>query len=338
MKKILVTGGAGYIGSHTLVELLKNNFTPVVIDNLSNSSLDTIHNVKKITAKNFDFFNIDIKDIHSLNELFKKYSFSSVIHFAGLKSVSESTIKPLKYFKENVEGSINLFSMMNKYNVNKIVFSSSATVYGKPSELPIKESSTLNSPLNPYGSSKVMIEGILKNIFEFSKNWSVINLRYFNPVGAHESGKIGESPLKKPDNIMPIISNTAMGNFSKVSIYGNDYDTHDGTGIRDYVHVVDIAKAHIKALERALAYSEFQNINLGTGMGHSVLDLIKMFTEVSGKEIPYEVIPRRNGDLDIVYADPSYAEKILDWKAEKKLYDMCKDTWNWQKNNQKILQ
>jgi UDP-glucose 4-epimerase len=338
VKKILVTGGAGYIGSHTLVELLANNFEPVVIDNLSNSSIESLKRVEMIAEKPIDFYKIDIRDISALENLFKKYNFSSVIHFAGLKSISESIENPIHYFKNNIEGSINLFSVMEKYNVNKIVFSSSATVYGNPSELPLKETSKKNPPANPYASSKEIIENILQHIFAFKNNWSIINLRYFNPVGAHESGIIGENPKGKPNNIMPVLCSVAQGEYPKILIFGNDYDTRDGTGVRDYIHVVDLAKAHINALYKVLSVQQIFNINLGTGNGYSVLELIEEFKKISGKRINYEFVSRRAGDIGTVYTDPSYAKSTLNWKAHRCLSDMCKDAWNWQKNNPKGYQ
>lgn len=333
MRKILVTGGCGYIGSHTVLNLLQSGVDVCVIDNFSNSSEHVLQRIYEICGRMPKFIKGDITDAKFLENLFLNDSFESVIHFAGLKSVSESIRNPNRYHQNNVYGSLQLFSMMKKYDVNKIVFSSSASIYGIPSVLPIKESSPTNKVTNPYAASKKTIEDILQNIHNENKKWSIINLRYFNPIGAHESGLIGESPTNKPDNIMPLITQAAVGKLSKIKVYGNDYSTRDGTGVRDYVHIEDLADAHLKALEKTLQGSGIYNINIGTGMGYSVLDLIKSFEHASKLKIPYEVYPRREGDVAEIYADPSYANEILKWKAKRGLAEMCKDAWNWQKNN-----
>lgn len=329
---ILVTGGAGYIGSHTCVELLNNGYNVIVVDNFSNSKPEVLKRIKEITGKNFIFYETDILDKNGLDIIFQENDINAVIHFAALKAVEESVRIPIKYYHNNITGTIVLCEVMEKYNVKKIVFSSSATVYGKPESVPIREDFPLN-PVNPYGRTKLMIEEILKDIYISDNDWSIAILRYFNPIGAHESGKIGEDPNGIPNNLMPYITQVAIGKREKLFIYGNDYDTHDGTGVRDYIHVVDLAKGHLKALEKIMVSNGVNIFNLGTGTGYSVLDVVLTFETVTGKKIPYQITNRRPGDVDKCYADPSKAYMELDWKAEKNLEDMCRDSWNWQKNN-----
>lgn len=333
MKYILVTGGAGYIGSHTLVKLIENDYIPVVFDNLTNSSIESIFRVQKITNAEFPFVKGDIRDKVALSKIFAEFKFDAVIHFAGLKSVADSIEHPLNYYLNNVTGSVNLFSVMQENNVKTIVFSSSATVYGVPVSLPLKESMPTGIPTNPYGMTKLMIEKILTDLYISDSEWRIVNLRYFNPVGAHESGLIGEDPTDTPNNLMPFITQTATGKREKLLVFGGDYDTHDGTGVRDYIHVVDLAFGHIQALKKVTASTGMWTVNLGTGNGYSVLDIVKTFENVSGKKVPYEIVDRRWGDIATCYADPLYAKEILDWEAEFDLYDMCRDSWNWQSKN-----
>ena len=330
---ILVTGGAGYIGSHACLVMLKAGITITVVDNLSNSSVNSIKRVSELCAQNIEFVNGDVRDELLLDGLFDEYNFDAVIHFAGLKSVGESTTEPLKYYENNVFGSIQLFKVMEKYNVKNIVFSSSATVYGDPHSLPICETMPTGVPTNPYGMSKLMIENILHDLYRADDSWNIVNLRYFNPVGAHESGRIGENPTDIPNNLMPFISQTAIGKREKILVFGGDYDTHDGTGVRDYIHVVDLAEGHLKAIEKISKEPGFYNINLGTGVGYSVLDMIKAFSNVSGVEIPYEIVARRPGDIAACFSDVTYARDCLDWDAKKGIKEMCEDTWRWQSMN-----
>lgn len=338
-KYILVTGGAGYIGSHTIIELYKAGYTNiVVIDNLSNSSKISLEKVKEILRKekikcNIKFIQADIKDKLKLDEIFDRFDIDSVIHFAGLKSVKKSVISPLEYYKNNVYGTINLLESMKNHNCKKIVFSSSATVYGNPNTVPITEDFPVGSTINPYGTSKYMIERILQDLKKSDQDFRIAILRYFNPIGAHESGLIGEDPKGIPDNLMPFISQVAIGKIKYLSIFGNDYDTKDGTGIRDYVHVVDLANAHIKALEYISNTNEILIANIGTGRGVSVLEFVNAFEESTRKRIPYKIKPRRLGDIAECYADTSYANKVLDWKEEKSIQDACIDTWRWQTKN-----
>ncbi len=329
---VLVTGGAGYIGSHTCIELSKAGYDFVVYDNLCNASLEALLRVEKITAKKIPFIKGDIRDKVALQKVFDNYDIDSVIHFAGLKAVGESVQKPLEYYDNNVYGTVALCEVMQKNECKNIIFSSSATVYGDPKITPIKEDFPL-SATNPYGRSKLFIEEILRDIFVSSTSWKIILLRYFNPVGAHESGFIGEDPNGVPNNLMPYIAQTAVGTREYLNIFGNDYDTKDGTGVRDYIHVVDLAKGHIKALEKLFDINEVLTVNLGTGKGYSVLDMVHAFERASGKKIPYKFISRRSGDIAKCYADPSYAKKVLDWKSKYTLDDMCKDSWRWQRNN-----
>jgi len=329
---ILITGGAGYIGSHTCVELLNAGYDIIVVDNFSNSKPESLKRVQEITGKSFKFYNVDILSKEKLEEVFKENEIEAVIHFAGLKSVGESVELPIKYYHNNITGTLVLCDVMKKYNVKKIVFSSSATVYGKNNKSPLTEDLPL-SAVNPYGWTKLMIEQILQDVYLSDKKWSIFILRYFNPIGAHESGKIGEDPNGIPNNLMPYITQVAIGKRDKLYIFGNDYDTHDGTGVRDYIHVVDLAKGHLKALEKILTTTGVDIYNLGTGIGYSVFDVVKAFEKVSGVNIPYEIIDRRPGDIDTSYADPTKALKEIGWKAEKNLEDMCRDAWRWQVNN-----
>ena len=330
--KVLVTGGAGYIGSHTCVELLNNGHDVIVVDNLSNSKPEVINRIKELTGRDFKFYKADILNKKEIDKIFKENNIEAVIHFAGLKAVGESVKIPLRYYYNNVTGTLVLCEVMQKHNVKKMVFSSSATVYGKPKTVPITEDFPL-SATNPYGRTKLMIEEILRDIYISDNDWSIALLRYFNPIGAHESGRIGEDPNGIPNNLMPYITQVAIGKRERLNVFGDDYDTHDGTGVRDYIHVVDLAKGHLKALEKVMATKGVEAYNLGTGVGYSVLDVVKNFEKATGKKVPYIITSRRPGDIDKCYADPTKACKELGWKAEKTLEDMCKDAWNWQRNN-----
>ncbi len=330
--KVLVTGGAGYIGSHTVVELLDANYEVVIVDNFSNSKPQALEAIKTITKKDFKFYEVDLLDKKNLNDVFEdNKDIEAVIHFAALKAVGESVAKPIEYYNNNITGTLNLLDCMRKHNVKKIVFSSSATVYGDPKSVPIKEDFP-KSATNPYGQTKVMIEQILEDVHTADNDWSVVLLRYFNPIGAHESGLIGESPNGIPNNLMPYINQVALGKLDHLNIFGDDYDTPDGTGVRDYIHVVDLAKGHIKAIERAEKMTGVESYNLGTGKGYSVLEIVQNFEKATGVKIKYEIAPRRPGDIAECYADPSKAQEILGWKAEKNLEDMCKDSWKFTKN------
>jgi len=330
--KVLVTGGAGYIGSHTCVELLNNGHDVIVVDNLSNSKPEVINRIKELTGRDFKFYKADILNKKEIDKIFKENNIEAVIHFAGLKAVGESVKIPLRYYYNNVTGTLVLCEVMQKHNVKKMVFSSSATVYGKPKTVPITEDFPL-SATNPYGRTKLMIEQILRDVYVSDNDWSIALLRYFNPIGAHESGRIGEDPNGIPNNLMPYITQVAIGKRERLNVFGDDYDTHDGTGVRDYIHVVDLAKGHLKALEKVMATKGVEAYNLGTGVGYSVLDVVKNFEKATGKKVPYIITSRRPGDIDKCYADPTKACKELGWKAEKTLEDMCKDAWNWQRNN-----
>ncbi|RXJ95894.1 UDP-glucose 4-epimerase GalE [Arcobacter sp. AHV-9/2010] len=333
---ILITGGAGYIATHTLIELKKANFDFVVYDNFSNSSKEALKRVKKIIGSKVKFVKGDIRDKKALRKVFKKYSIDSVIHFAGLKAVGESVAKPLKYYDNNVVGTIKLLEVMREFSCKKIVFSSSATVYGNPKSCPIDESFPIGATTNPYGTSKYMIERILEDLYISDNSFKIAILRYFNPVGADESGLIGENPNGIPNNLMPYISQVAVGKLESLSVFGSDYETKDGTGVRDYIHVVDLANAHVKAIEylNSSNYSfENSKINIGTGTGYSVLDMIKAFEKASGQKIPYKLVPRRAGDIAICYSNPKKAKEILNWEAKHTLDDMCKSSWNWQSKN-----
>jgi len=330
--KILVTGGAGYIGAHTCLELIKSNYEIVVVDNLCNSSLESLRRVEKISNCSFNFHKIDVRDKVALTKVFEENSIDGVIHFAGLKSVNESVDKPIEYYDTNMSGTFILAEVMRKFNCKKLVFSSSAAVYGNPHTVPIKEDFPLTAT-NPYGRSKLMTEMFLQDLFASDNTWNIALLRFFNPIGAHESGQIGEDPLGIPNNLLPYISQVAIGKLEKLSIFGGDYDTPDGTGVRDYIHVVDLAKGHIKALKALKISSQVLTVNLGTGNGYSVIDIVKAYEKVSGKKVPYEIIGRRAGDSASCYADPSYASKRLGWKALYELDKMCKDAWHWQSLN-----
>ncbi|MCC5942999.1 MAG: UDP-glucose 4-epimerase GalE [Balneolaceae bacterium] len=332
MNQILVTGGTGFIGSHTLVELLKENYQVVVIDNLSNSKLSSLKQIEKITGQHVDFHKIDLLDTHALLNLFNQYSFDAVIHFAGLKAVGESVEKPILYYQNNVTGTLNLCDAMSKAGVKNLVFSSSATVYGDPKKSPIPEDSPLKG-VNPYGLTKLTIEYILKDLYQSDQSWNIALLRYFNPVGAHESGMIGEDPNGIPNNLMPFITQVAVGKLKKLNVFGDDYPTHDGTGIRDYIHVVDLAIGHLRALEKLADNPGVEIYNLGTGKGSSVLDVVQAFEKANNINIPYEIVPRRPGDAAICFADPSKAERELNWKAKRDLKTMCRDAWRWQSQN-----
>lgn len=330
--KILLTGGAGYIGSHTCLELLNSGYEVVVVDNLCNSSWEAIRRVESLAGKPVSFYQADVLDSAVLRKIFDEHNIDGVIHFAGLKAVGESVTKPLTYYKNNVCGTITLCQVMQEYGVLNIVFSSSATVYGDPASLPIKEDFPL-SVTNPYGRSKLIIEEMLTDLCRADDRWNISLLRYFNPVGAHASGMIGESPEDIPNNLMPFIAQVAAGRLEKVSVFGNDYPTADGTGVRDYIHVVDLAKGHLKALEYMQHGSGVNIFNLGTGRGYSVLEMISAFERASGETIPFQIVARRSGDVAACYADPSLAESELGWKAELGLEDMCADAWRWQKDN-----
>ena len=330
--RILVTGGAGYIGSHTLVELLNAGHEIVVVDNLSNSKEESLKRVREITGRDFDFFKADLCDKPVLQDIFSNNAVDAVIHFAGLKAVGESVQKPLEYYSNNVYGTLCLCEVMREYNVKKIVFSSSATVYGDPHTVPITENFPL-SATNPYGKSKLFIEEILKDLWVSDKSWDIILLRYFNPVGAHSSGKIGEDPNDIPNNLVPFISQVAIGKLEILSVFGNDYPTHDGTGVRDYIHVVDLAIGHLRAIDKIESKTDTKIYNLGTGRGYSVLEMIEAFKKASGRDIPYKIVSRRSGDIAECFADPSLAERELDWIAEKGIDEMCADTWRWQSQN-----
>ena len=333
--QILVTGGAGYIGSHTLIELHKAGYDFVVYDNLSNSSKESIKRVEKIIDKNIIFEEGDIRDIKKLDEIFKKYSIQSVIHFAGLKAVGESVEKPLEYYDNNIVGTLKLLEVMKKNNCKKIVFSSSATVYGNPQQMPIKEDFPIGGTTNPYGTSKYMIERILEDLYISDNSFKIAILRYFNPVGAYESGEIGEDPNGIPNNLMPFITQVAVGKREFLSVFGSDYDTIDGTGVRDYIHVVDLAYGHVKAIDYLNNSDEIEplKVNLGTGKGYSVLEMVKAFEKASGQKINYKLVDRRAGDIAKCYADPSTAKELLGWEAKKSIDDMCTDSWRWQSNN-----
>ncbi|WP_217077939.1 UDP-glucose 4-epimerase GalE [Clostridium baratii] len=333
---ILITGGIGYIGSHTIIELLKNNNNNIiVIDNLVNSRIEIKNVIEKISKRKIKFYNSDLTNFNSVEEIFNKEKIDSVIHFAALKSVGESVKKPLEYYNNNITGTLNLLTIMKKYNVKKIIFSSSATVYGDSDIMPVYEELPVMSATNPYGRTKTMIEDILRDIYMSDNSWNIVLLRYFNPAGAHESGLIGELPNGIPNNLMPYVSKVADGQLEYVRVFGSDYDTPDGTGVRDYIHVVDLAKGHVAAMKKLKDDSGLNTYNLGTGQGYSVLEIINEFSEVSCRKIPYKIVGRRAGDIGISYADPSKAKEELKWVAEKNLNDMCRDFWNWQQNGMK---
>ncbi len=332
MKTILVTGGAGYIGSHTLIELINNNFEVVVIDNLANSSRESLRRVEQITGHEIPFIEADVRDQSALDDIFTTYDIDSVIHFAGLKAVGESVAKPLEYYDNNLVSTLALLEAMREHNVKQLVFSSSATVYGSPSELPLRETSTVGVGLtNPYGKTKYMIEQIIQDYCAADPTFEATILRYFNPIGAHQSGQIGEDPNGIPNNLLPYVAQVAVGKLQSVGVFGNDYDTPDGTGVRDYIHVVDLARGHVAALQHMKAGASIYN--LGTGSGTSVLEIIKAFSKACGRNLPYDIKPRRAGDIAACYADCSKAERELGWRAELSIEQACADSWRWQSQN-----
>lgn len=331
--RILVTGGAGYIGSHTCLELLNQGHEVVVFDNLSNSSEESLNRVKKLTGKDLTFYEADMLDLEALERIFHQEKIDAVIHFAGLKAVGESVVKPLEYYYNNITGTLILCDVMRNHGVKKIIFSSSATVYGDPAFIPITEECPKGQCTNPYGQTKSMLEQILTDIQKADPEWNVILLRYFNPVGAHESGLIGEDPAGIPNNLTPYITQVAVGKLKEVGVFGDDYDTPDGTGVRDYIHVMDLANGHVKALKKFEDQPDVYIYNLGTGQGYSVLDMIRAFSRAVGREIPYAIKPRRAGDIATCYSDASKAEKELGWKAERGIDEMCADSWRWQSMN-----
>jgi UDP-glucose 4-epimerase len=329
---ILVTGGAGYIGSHTCVELLQAGYDLVVIDNFSNSKMDSLNRVKELTGKDVTFYEVDLLNRESVDKIFKQHSIEAVIHFAGLKAVGESVSLPLHYYHNNITGTLILCDVMKQYGVKNLVFSSSATVYGMPETVPISEDFPLGAT-NPYGRTKLMIEEILRDVYVADEGWSIALLRYFNPIGAHESGRIGEDPNGIPNNLMPFITQVAVGKLKQLSVFGNDYPTIDGSGVRDYIHVVDLAHGHLKALEKVMSSNGVEAYNLGTGMGYSVLEIVNAFEKASGVQIPYQIVDRRPGDIAVCYADATKAKNELGWVATRGIEEMCRDSWKWQKNN-----
>ena len=329
---ILVTGGAGFIASHTNVELLNAGYDVVVVDNLVNSSRESVARVEELTGKKISFYEEDLLNEKAIDAIFEKENIDSVIHFAALKAVGESCQIPLRYFDNNLTGTLNLLKVMEKHGVKSIVFSSSATVYGKPESVPIREDFPL-SVSNPYGRTKLIIEDMLRDIYKSDNEWDIALLRYFNPIGAHESGMIGENPHGIPNNLLPYVAKVAAGQLECVNVFGDDYDTPDGTGVRDYIHVVDLATGHIKALEKLVTHPGLVTYNLGTGVGYSVLDIIKNFEKACGKEIPYKITTRRPGDIDMCYADPAKAKEELGWEATRSIDKMCEDAWRWQTKN-----
>ena len=331
--KVLVTGGAGYIGSHTCVELIESGYTPIVVDNLCNSSAKSLQRVEEITGQPVTFYEGDVCDEALLNRVLDEHEVICAIHFAGLKAVGESVSMPLEYYRNNLLSTLTLCKVLGEHNVKKIIFSSSATVYSGDNEMPLRETSKTGNCTNPYGWTKYMGEQILRDIAKADGEWSVVNLRYFNPVGAHKSGLIGEPPNGIPNNLMPFISQTAIGKRHHLGVFGNDYPTHDGTGVRDYIHVVDLARGHVAAIKYLLSNTGEGVFNLGTGTGYSVLDMVKAFEEANGVAVPYEIAPRRPGDLATCYADPAKSREVLNWTAQFNQNDMCRDTWNWQSKN-----
>lgn len=332
--RILITGGSGYIGSHTVLELLESNHEITVIDNFINSDLESLHRVKRITGKSFRFHEMDLLDTDALDQLFRQNDFEAVVHFAALKSVGESVEKPMIYYRNNFCGTLNLVEVMQKYAVKRLIFSSSATVYGKAKTVPILETAPTNA-MNPYGRTKLFVEEMLKDVYESDPSWSIIILKYFNPIGAHRSGMIGEDPSGIPNNLLPYITQVAVGRREKVHVFGDDYETPDGSGVRDYIHVVDLAKGHVRAVNKTKDTSGLSIYNLGTGNGYSVFELIKKISEVSNVDIPFEVTHRRAGDIAVCYADATRAQKELGWSAQFGLEEMCRDSWRWQKLNPK---
>jgi len=330
---VLVTGGAGYIGSHTCVELLNSGYGVVVIDNLCNSNPKSLDRVRELTGKELTFYEGDVRDEALLKKIFAENDIGCVIHFAGLKAVGESVSIPWKYYDNNLNSTLVLTKVMKEVGMMNIIFSSSATVYTADNEMPLKETSRTGGCTNPYGWTKYMTEVILSDMSKAEKDWSVVLLRYFNPIGAHPSGRMGEDPRGIPNNLMPYITQVAVGRREKLSVYGNDYPTHDGTGVRDYIHVVDLAKGHVAAVSYACKHKGCEVFNLGTGVGVSVLDMVNTFREVNQVELPYVIAPRRPGDIATCYADPTKSREVLGWTAQHDLADMCRDSWNWQKNN-----
>lgn len=331
---ILVTGGAGFIGSHTCVELLNAGYDIIVVDNYYNSNPKSLERVKELTGKDFKSYECDIRDTAGMDKIFKENKIDAVIHFAGLKAVGESCEKPIEYYDNNIGGTLKLCDVMRNNGCKNIVFSSSATVYGMNNISPLKETMKTGGTTNPYGTTKYMIEIILEDICKADSEWNATLLRYFNPIGAHKSGRIGENPNGIPNNLMPYITQVAIGKRPFLSVYGDDYDTHDGTGVRDYIHVVDLAEGHVKAVENILEGPKgVQVFNLGTGVGYSVLDIVKAFNKAYGKELPYKIAPRRPGDLAVCYSDPSKAKEVLGWEAKRGIEEMCEDSWRWQSNN-----
>lgn len=331
--KILVTGGAGYIGSHTCVELLNAGYEVAVVDNLYNASEKAIDRIREITGKDLNFYKVDILDYEELDQVFEKESPECVIHFAGLKAVGESVVKPLEYYQNNISGTLVLCDVMRKHNVKNIIFSSSATVYGDPAFVPITESCPKGTPTNPYGWTKSMLEQILTDLHTADAEWNVILLRYFNPIGAHKSGLIGEDPKGIPNNLLPYVAQVAIGKLPKLGVFGDDYDTPDGTGVRDYIHVVDLALGHVKAIDKVKEKPGVKVYNLGTGKGYSVLDVVKAFSRACGHDVPYEIKPRRAGDIATCYSDATLAKEELGWEAQYGIDEMCADSWNWQTKN-----
>ncbi|MDR1553610.1 MAG: UDP-glucose 4-epimerase GalE [Prevotellaceae bacterium] len=330
---ILLTGGAGYIGSHTAIEFIEKGHSVVIVDNLVNSNHFAIKRIEEISRQKIPFYNIDVADIANLDKVFCKHKIDAVVHFAGLKAVGESVQIPVKYYRNNIDSTLGLLEIMEKHNVVNFIFSSSATVYGNNNDIPYNENMLAGNCSSPYAWTKFFIEQILKDVAVVNQNFSVVLLRYFNPVGAHPSGKTGENPNGIPNNLFPYISQVAIGKLSELKIFGNDYPTKDGTGVRDYIHVVDLAKGHVAALEYAEKHKGAEAINLGTGRGYSVLDIVKTFEKANNVKIPYQIVGRRAGDLSEYYADASKAVLLLNWKAEKTLEDMCRDTWRWQRQN-----
>ncbi len=331
--KILVTGGTGYIGSHTCVELLQNGYEVVVFDNLYNSKIEVVDKIEEITGKKIAFYKADMLDKESMRPVFEEHNFDAVIHFAGLKAVGESVAKPHFYYQNNITGTLNLCELMNEYGCKRMIFSSSATVYGDPTQIPITEECPKGQCTNPYGWTKSMLEQILTDIQKADEEWSVVLLRYFNPIGAHESGLLGESPNGIPNNLMPYIMQVAVGKLPELGVFGDDYDTPDGTGVRDYIHVVDLARGHVNAVEKVTSTNATNIYNLGTGNGYSVLDIVKAFEEANGVKIPYSIKPRRAGDIATCYADPKKAKEELGWEAQYDLRRMCQDSWHFAKQN-----
>ena len=330
---ILVTGGAGFIASHTNIELLNAGYDVIVMDNLCNSSKESVARVEQITGKKVKFYEADMRNVEDLEKIFSENVIDVIIHFAGLKAVGESCVKPFEYYENNISGTLNIISMMRKYNVKKMVFSSSATVYGDPEAIPITEECKVGGVTNPYGQTKLMLEQILTDIQKADPDFDIALLRYFNPIGAHESGLIGEAPNGIPNNLLPYVAKVAAGVLDRVNVFGDDYDTPDGTGVRDYIHVVDLAKGHVCAVKKLLEHPGLVIYNLGTGVGYSVLDIIHNFEKACGKKIPYVIAPRRPGDIATCYSDPSKAERELGWKAQYGIDRMCEDAWRWQTMN-----